>query len=175
VSIAIRGATGGDVAAIDALLRVSFPSAGEAQLVQQLCIDGDMVLTLVADDEDDGGLAGVIVFSRMRVDVGAEQVSAVALAPVAVAASHRRQGVAEALIRAGIEHLTDAGATLCFVLGESAFYTRLGFAAAWASGFESPYAGDYFMALPLQGGAMPCGVRGKAVHAAAFSRLSEPA
>jgi putative acetyltransferase len=175
VSIAIRGATGGDVAAIDALLQASFPSAEEAQLVQQLCVDGDMVLTLVADDEDDGGLAGVIVFSRMQADVAGQQVSAAALAPVAVAASHRGQGVAEALIRAGIEHLADAGATLCFVLGEPTFYTRFGFAADWASGFGSPYAGDYFMALPLQGGAMPCGVRGKAVHATAFSRLSAPA
>ena len=175
MTIAIRTATGGDVAAIDALLRASFPAADEARLVQQLCIDGDMVLTLVADDEESGGLAGMIAFSRMDVDVHGQAVSAVALAPVAVAAGHRRRGVAEALIHAGTAHLGDAGAAVCFVLGDPAFYTRFGFAADWASGFESPYAGDFFMALPLQGGAMPCGVRGKAVHAAAFSRLSETA
>ncbi len=174
MSIAIRGATGGDVAVIDALLRASFPGDDEARLVQRLCVDGDMVLTLVADDEDDGSLAGVIVFIRVQADIAGRQVAAVALAPVAVAASHRGQGVAEALIRAGIAHLADAGAMLCFVLGGPAFYTRFGFAADWAKGFESPYVGEYFMALPLQGGAMPCGMRGKVVHAAAFSRLSEP-
>ena len=51
MSITIRPASGGDVAAIDALLRTAFPAPDEAMLVQRLCIDGDMVLTLVADDE----------------------------------------------------------------------------------------------------------------------------
>lgn len=171
MSIAIRPATGGDVAAIDALLRASFPAPDEALLVQRLCIDGDMVLTLVADDEESGALAGVIVFSQMNVDIAGKPVAAAALAPVAVAPSHRRQGVAEALIQAGLAHLADAGATLAFVLGDPAFYGRFGFSIDWASGFASPYAGEYFMALPLQGGAMPCGVRGEAVHAAAFAQV----
>ena len=65
MTIAIRPATGGDVAAIDALLRRGFPAPDEALLVQRLCIDGDMVLTLVADDEDSGALAGMVAFSRM--------------------------------------------------------------------------------------------------------------
>ncbi len=36
----------------------------------------------------------------------------------------------------------------------------------------SPYAGDYLMALPLQGGAMPCGERGAATHAPAFAQAA---
>lgn len=171
MTIAIRGATGGDVAAIDALLRTSFPQPAEAQLVQQLCIDGDMVLTLVADDEETGMLAGVAVFSRMAVEIDGKPIAAVALAPVAVAPSHRRQGVGEALIAAGLRDLGDAGAMLAFVLGDPDYYERFGFSIDWASGFASPYAGDYLMAMPLQGGAMPCGVRGQAVHAAAFAKL----
>ncbi|NML07771.1 N-acetyltransferase [Sphingomonas sp. G-3-2-10] len=171
MTIAIRGATGGDVAAIDALLRISFPQPAEAQLVQQLCIDGDMVLTLVADDEETGMLAGVAVFSRMAVEIDGKPIAAVALAPVAVSPSHRRQGVAEALIGAGLRHLGDAGAMIAFVLGDPDYYERFGFSTEWASGFASPYAGDYLMAMPLQDGKMPCGVRGEAVHAAAFARL----
>lgn len=171
MSIAIRAATGGDVAAIDALLRASFPEPVEAMLVQRLCVDGDMVLTLVADDEETGMLAGMVAFSQMNVDVGGKPIASAALAPVAVALSHRRQGVAEALIQAGLAHLADAGATLAFVLGDPAYYARFGFSADWARGFASPYAGDYFMALPLQGGAMPCGERGAATHAAAFAQL----
>ncbi|MGD9812514.1 MAG: GNAT family N-acetyltransferase [Sphingomonadaceae bacterium] len=173
MTFAIRAATGGDVAAIDALLRRAFPKPDEAQLVQRLCIDGDMVLTLVADDEETGELAGMVAFSRMDVEVGGKAIASVALAPVAGAAHYRRQGVAEALIQAGLAHLGEAGAMLCFVLGDPAYYERFGFSTDWARGFASPYAGDYLMALPLQGGAMPCGVRGKANHATAFAQLSE--
>ena len=171
MSIAIRPATGGDVAAIDALLRRAFPAPDEAMLVQRLCVDGDMVLTLVADEEENGALAGVIVYSRMAVEIGGKPIAAVALAPLAVDAGQRGQGVAEALVRASLAPLADAGAILCFVLGDPAYYERFGFSADWARGFASPYAGDYLMALPLQGGAMPCGERGAATHANAFAEL----
>ena len=55
-TIAIRPAAAGDVAAVDALLRDSFPAPDEAELVQRLCIDGDMVLMLVAAEEATGSL-----------------------------------------------------------------------------------------------------------------------
>ena len=173
MTITIRPATGGDVAAIDALLRRSFPAPDEALLVQRLCVDGDMVLTLVADDEETGALAGMVAFSRMDVAVNGQPVATVALAPVAVEPSYRRQGVAEALIAAGHQHLADAGYVLSFVLGDPAYYGRFGYAADLARGFASPYAGDYLMALALQDGKVPCGARGQAAHAAAFAALGE--
>jgi putative acetyltransferase len=171
MAIAIRPALGPDVAAIDALLRVGFPRADEADLVRRLCVDGDMVLVLVAEDEEAGALAGMVAFSRMQVDAGGKEIAAVALAPVAVAARYRGQGVAEALIHAGVERLEAERVVLCFVLGEPAFYARFGFHADYAANFVSPYAGEHFMALPVQGGLMPCGVRGAARHAGAFARL----
>lgn len=170
--IAIRPAGGHDVAAIDALLRTSFAHADEAELVRDLCVAGDMVLMLAAQDEDSGRLAGVVAFSRMDVSVAGKSVPAVALAPVAVAPDYRHAGVAEALIHAGTERLEQEGVVLCFVLGEPAFYARFGFDADFARNFDSPYAGDYLMALPLQGGLMPCGVREHAHHAPAFTKLS---
>lgn len=173
MTIAIRPATGGDVAAIDALLRRSFPAPDEALLVQRLCVDGDMVLTLVADDEETGALAGMVAFSRMDTQVNEQPVATVALAPVAVEKAYRRQGVAEALIAAGHQHLADAGYVLSFVLGDPAYYGRFGYAADLARGFVSPYAGDYLMALALRGGKLPCGVRGQADHAAAFAMLGQ--
>ena len=171
MTIAIRPARAEDVAAIDALLRASFPAPDEAMLVRDLCAEGDMVLTLVAYDEDADRLAGAIVFSRMAVTAGGKAIPAVALAPVAVAQSYRRQGVAEALIRAGHDMLESAGVVLSFVLGEPEFYGRFGYDAAVARNFGSPYAGDYFMALALQGGLVQCGVREEAHHAPAFARL----
>ncbi|GGB23923.1 hypothetical protein GCM10011380_12010 [Sphingomonas metalli] len=170
-AIAIHPAGPSHVAGIDALLRGVFPRGDEADLVRHLCIDGDMVLTLVAAEEDGGAVIGMVAFSRMAVTVGDRPVRAVALAPVAVAAGQRRQGVAEALVQAGLDRLEREGIVLCFVLGEPDYYHRFGFHADYARHFASPYAGDYLMALPLQGGLMPCGVRGEARHAEAFSRL----
>ncbi|MDP1027280.1 N-acetyltransferase [Sphingomonas sp. KR1UV-12] len=172
MTIAIRPAGADHVAAIDALLRSCFPRGEEADLVRNLCIAGDMVLVLAAIDEDEGAVVGTVAFSRMAVEIGGRSIPAVALAPIAVASTHRHQGVAEALVHAGIEQLETAGIILCFVLGDPGYYTRFGFAADVASGFSSPYAGEYLMALPLQGGLIPCGVRGNASHAAAFAMLS---
>ncbi len=171
MTIAIRPAAGGDVAAIDALLRAVFPRADEADLVRQLCVDGDMVLMMVAVDEESGALVGAVAFSRMTVDAGSKAIPAVALAPVAVSEAYRRQGVAEALIHAGIERIEAERVVLCFVLGEPDFYARFGFHADYAKNFASPYAGEHLMALAVQGGLMPCGERGAATHAAAFARL----
>jgi putative acetyltransferase len=175
VSVAVRPATGGDVAVIDALLHATFPSAAEARLVRDLCIDGDMVLTLVADDEATGGLVGVIAFSRMEVLVNDREVPAVALGPLAVAADHRGEGIAAALIRTGLRDVAAAGALLCFVLGDARRYAPHGFAADLASGFASPNAGEHLLAVALQDGAIPCGVRGRADYAPAFARLDRAA
>jgi putative acetyltransferase len=171
--IAIAPATGHDVAAIDALLRTSFARAQEADLVRALCIAGDMVLMFAARDEETDALVGTMAFSRMDVSVAGKPISAVALAPIAVAPAYRDQGVAEALVQAGIDRLEQEGVVLCFALGEPAFYARFGFDADFARNFDSPYAGDYLLALPLQGGLMPCGVRQHAHHAPAFAKLSD--
>ncbi len=173
MTIEVRVARPEDVPAMDALLRSSFPEPDEALLVQRLCMDGDMVLAMVA--EEARALVGVAVFSRMSVEIGGTLIAAVAMAPVATAPTHRRQGVAEALIAAGHDRLRDAQVMLSFVLGDPAYYGRFGYAADWAGGFDSPYAGAYFMALPLQDGAMPCGVRGRCDHAAAFAMLGAEA
>jgi putative acetyltransferase len=167
----IRPARPEDVPALDSFLRQSF-GAGEADLVRRLCIDGDMVLTMVATDPD---LVGAAVFSRMAVDVNGDDIAAVALAPLAVERPWRRQGVGEALVAAGHDALAKAGWVLSFVLGDPAYYGRFGYAADLARGFDSPYAGEHLMALPLQSAGMPCGVRGAAAHARAFAALSEDA
>ncbi|WP_085808199.1 GNAT family N-acetyltransferase [Sphingomonas sp. TZW2008] len=172
MTIAIRPAAAADVPRIDALLRGCFPAPDEADLVRELCLAGDMVLTMVAEDEEAGEIVGAVVFSRMAVSVNDRSVAAVALAPIAVAHAYRRQGVADALIHAAHERLEAARVVLSFVLGEPAFYGRFGYDAAVARNFASPYAGELFMALPLQGGLVPCGVRDAAHHALAFARLS---
>lgn len=174
MTIGITTAAPRHAADIDALLQQCFPRAAEAMLVKQLAIDGDLVLVLLAQDEEKQALAGLVALSRMQVAVGGDAVPAVALAPVAVAPDYRRAGVAEALIHTAIDRMREAGAALIFVLGDPAFYERFGFSVDLAAGYDSPYAGPYFMALAPQGIA-PVGERGLADHAPAFAALSEDA
>ncbi len=168
----IRAATGADAPAVDGLLRACFPRDEEARLVQQLAIDGDLVLVLVA--EDDGAVVGMIAASRMQVTADTREIAAVAVAPLAVARRKRGQGVGEALVAAAIAHLRSAGVELGFVLGDPAYYGRFGFDAATARGFDSPYAGEYLLGIRLNDG--PCvHTPGAAVHARAFAALGEDA
>jgi putative acetyltransferase len=56
-----------------------------------------------------------------------------------------------------------------FVLGDPAYYGRFNYSAEAAMPFESPYAGPYFMLLPL---ALPLpAASGQARHARAFAAL----
>ena len=158
----IRPARAEDVAAIDTLLRESFPAPAEANLVRDLCVDGDMVLMLVAIDEGTDGLIGAIAFSRMAVEIGGKPINAVALAPIAIARDWRQQGVGEALVAAGLERLEKEGVVLCFALGDPAFYGRFGFAAD--PGITVPgIPQEYVLALPF---ARPA--RGEVRYHAAF-------
>lgn len=172
MSVAIRPAHAGDAAAVDALLRASFPRPEEAELVAHLARAGDIVLVLVAADETRGDVVGAVVFSRMAVDLGGKPVPAVALAPLAVAREARGQGVADLLVRAGLDWLREAGVAMAFVLGEPDYYGRFGFKAALAEGFSSPYAGPYLQAVVLAGGCLE-GRPGDARHAEAFAALSD--
>jgi putative acetyltransferase len=170
--IVVERAAPRDAYDIDDILRACFPKPVEAMLVKQLAIDGDLVLALIARDEATRAAMGIVALSTMHVAIGGDGVPAVALAPLAVMPEHRRSGVGEALVTAAIDEMRRAGALLMFVLGEPAYYERFGFSAESAEGFDSPYAGPYFMAIELQGG-LPCGPRGLADHAPAFAALAE--
>ena len=142
---------------------------GEADLVRWLHEDGDVLVSLGAWDGD--LLTGHILFSRMDVTADGARIPAAALAPIAVALDHRRQGIAAALISAGHDALRRQGISIAFVLGDPAYYTRFGYDIARAAPFASPYAGPHFMACALDS-ALSFPQRGHANHAAAFSRLA---
>lgn len=159
----IRLETPGDIAVIHAVEAGAFPGAAEADLVDRLRADGDLIYSLVA--VADGVVVGHVAFSRMRAPD-----RALGLAPVAVAEAHRRGGIAARLIETGLERARDDGWTCVFVLGEPAYYGRFGFDPALAAGFASPYAGPHLMGLELSRGALA--VReGPLSYAAAFEGL----
>ena len=94
---------------------------------------------------------------------------ALGLGPVAVAAAHRRKGVASALLRWSLARAQDDQWRAIFVLGDGAFYGRFGFRPELAAGFGSPYAGPHFLALALNG-ALPA-AEGTVDYAPAFGRI----
>jgi putative acetyltransferase len=164
---AVRDETPADVAAIRAVNEAAFGGAQEADLVDALRRDGDLVLSLVADA--DNIVAGHVAFSRMQVGGEGASVPAVALAPVAVLPAQQRRGIGTALIGEGLRRLGQSGETLVFVLGEPAYYGRFGFATAPAARFDTPYPGPYFQSLALSPRAPSSGtVR----YARAFAALS---
>jgi putative acetyltransferase len=161
---AIRDETRADVAAIRAVNEAAFAGAQEADLVDALRRDGDLVLSLVADAGD--AVVGHVAFSRMQIDGEGTSAPAIALAPVAVLPTQQRRGIGTTLIGDGLRRLRQSGETLVFVLGEPAYYGRFGFAAAR---FDTPYPGPYFQSLALSPRAPSSGtVR----YARAFAALS---
>jgi putative acetyltransferase len=158
----LRPETAADHAAIHALVRAAFGQADEADLVDRLRADGEVVVSVVADDG--GNIAGHVLLSRMAAPVGT-----LGLAPVSVAPEMQGRGVGSALIRAAIAEARAAGWTAIFVLGEQAYYGRFGFSVEAARGFTSPYAGDHFAMLALNEDAANLG--GTADYPAAFAAL----
>jgi putative acetyltransferase len=165
----IRQEGPGDEGQIRDLLEASFPGDGEADLVENLRRSGDLVLSLVA--EDDGIVIGSIVFSRLIVEGGEEPFEAVALAPLAVYPEYQQQGVATRLIREGHACLAAMGETLSVVVGEPSYYGRFGYSNRRVEHFECDYQSPYLMGLSF--GAAPW--EGRLVYAAAFAALSEDA
>lgn len=138
----IRTETPHDIDQIRSTHLASFPDAGEAALVDALRTEGDMVFSLVAADGD--AVVGHCLFSRMT-----SPQNTLGLGPVAVLPGYRRQGIADDLIRAGIDQARAENWAAIFVLGHPAYYQRFGFSLQMAAGFRSPYSGPYFMILPL--------------------------
>ena len=128
----------------------AFPTAAEARLVDALRAAGQLAISIVASDAD--GVVGHIAFSP--VNAGGTQ--GLGLAPVAVRAKHRRQGVAAMLVREGLAACAARGTGFVVVLGDPAYYGRFGFTRAADSGLGNEYGvRDEFMVLALRPDGLP--------------------
>lgn len=163
--IAIRPERPADLPAIRAVVAAAFGRAAEADLVDRLRRDGDLLLSLVA--EEDGAILGHIAFSRLLVRTPAGDVSAVTLAPLAVRPDRQRQGIGGRLTEAGHDRLRVAGEALIVVVGHPAYYPRFGYDRARAAGFGSAWQGEGMMALAFA----PAPAAGDLVFAPAFADI----
>jgi putative acetyltransferase len=161
-NLLIRDEERADIPAIRKIVEEAFLQPAEAKLVDRLRADGEAVISAVAVDA--GQVVGHIMFSRMNAPF-----RALGLAPVAVKPILQRNGIGSELIRWGLDRAKTNKWQSVFVLGDPKFYGKFGFSVELAGGFESPYAGEHFMALALNG-ALPA-TTGKVEYAAAFKML----
>jgi putative acetyltransferase len=149
----IRVEEAADWAAIYAIYEAAFGQRAEAELVQQLHDDGDLILSLMAYDDRP---AGHIAFSPLALRDSSE-VRCCALAPLAVTPPFQKQGIGSALVRRGLARLKDDGYDLVVVLGDPKYYARFGFTPQLARRLKTPYDGPYLQTLAFS-------ERGKEAH-----------
>ncbi|RDI59388.1 GNAT family N-acetyltransferase [Microvirga subterranea] len=162
----IRPARPEDKPAIHAIHTAAFGQTAEADLVERLGAEGDLILSLVACTDRP---VGHIAFSRLAMS-DAPSVGACALAPLAVDPTRQRQGIGSALIKQGLDRLVEQGWDLVLVLGDPNYYGRFGFAAEAAAALRTPYDGPYLQALALSDQGREA--QGPVAYAGAFAEVS---
>jgi len=147
----IRPETPADLAAIREINIAAFADHPISQQTEHLIVEalrqaGALAVSLVA--EENGNVAGHIALSAAPVD-GADP-GWYLLGPVAVLPGMQRRGRGSALVRAGLDALRRLGAQGCALVGDPAFYTRLGFRQAERLRYPG-VPQEYVLCLPLSG------------------------
>ena len=149
-NLGIRESGQADIAAIEALYPEAFPDEDLVPLVRDLLRDPEVAVSLVG--AIDRRLVAHVVFTKCG--VGESGIKASLLGPLAVAPAWQRQGIGSAIVRAGLRRLESSGVNLVCVLGDPAYYSRLGFAPEtlveppfrlpdeWQGAWQSRYLGD---------------------------------
>ncbi len=132
----------------------------EHLIVEALRADKALTVSLVA--EVDGTVVGQIAFSS--VTIGGQKCGWFGLGPVAVAPSHQRQGIGQALVKEGLKTIRTMGAQGCVLVGDPAFYRRFGFQHNPTLSMEG-VPPEVLLCLPM-GGQIP---EGNVTHHPAFS------
>lgn len=146
----IRKSEPADLAAIESLYVKAFPDEDLIPLVRGLLPDVQSVVSLVATKELQ--IVGHALFTKCG--VSGNKAKAALLGPLAVLPASQRQGVGSAIVRDGLRRMKEEGVQVICVLGDPAYYSRLGFLPEalveppfplpdeWAGAWQSLYLGD---------------------------------
>lgn len=146
----IRESAPADAARLESLYPLAFPEEDLLPLVRELsrnpaiawCFTGAIRTEIVAH----------VIFTRCSVAGVVEK--AALLGPLAVAPPWQRRGIGTAMVREGLRRLDAAGVILVCVLGDPAYYGRLGFLPEtlveppfalppeWEGAWQSRYLGE---------------------------------
>ena len=156
-AVTIRPERVGDAAAISTLTAAAFAGVehsdgSEPVIVERLREDGDLALSLVAEDED--RIVGHVAVSPVTISNGTT--GWYGLGPISVHPDHQRSGVGFRLMQRAIADMRVKEAAGIVLLGDPAYYGRFGFEHDPQLTYQGPPA-EYFQQLVLDGEA-PSGV-----------------
>ena len=167
----IRQADTSDLEEIYQLVQEAFEPAEESDgsehdLVRALTTSKAFVpeLSLVAQaDTEEGQLIGYILFTEVSINND----TALALAPLAVKAGYRGQGVGRSLIEEGHQRAKDMGYPLSVVLGSDTYYSQFAYEPAATFGITAPFEvpSKYFRVRLLTD---PLSIKGEVEYAPEF-------
>ena len=131
-----------------AFAEIEHSDGGEVQIVERLRADGDLTLSLVAEDGE--RIVGHVAVSPVTISDG--NAGWYGLGPISVLPAHQREGVGLRLMQRAIADLRKMGARGIVLLGEPAYYSRFGFEHDPELSYPGPPA-EYFQRLVLKGDA----------------------
>ncbi|MCE1174827.1 MAG: N-acetyltransferase [Propionibacteriales bacterium] len=173
MTITIRPARADDYRSTEELVRDAFwdlyrPGCVEHLIIHQARKSDELLIDLVAID-DDGLLGSLIVTRAQIVDASGQAAEVGYLGPIGVRPDRQRTGVGSALMRAGLDQLTEQGFVGVFLFGDPGYYGRFGFADAVTWAITTPDGLNFpaFMGLELRAGGLN-GVQGRLAESPAF-------
>lgn len=168
----VRAECPADINDVRVIHTLAFGQPQEARLVDALRAAPDLspVISLVATRDEQ--VVGHILFTPIRIGEPPDVAQAMSLAPVAVLPEFQRQGIGDALVRAGLAQCARLGQKVVVIVGHPEYYPRFGFRSARAAGLEAPFEvrDAAFMVWEASPGALN-GIRGMIEYAAPFNDL----
>jgi len=157
-----------DIPAVRTINEEAFGQATEANIVDKLRRSCSDALSLVA--EDDGIIAGHILFTPVVIDSQTLKVEGMGLAPMAVLPGLQRRGIGSELVRKGLDTLRGRYCPFVIVLGHPEYYPRFGFEPSSRYNVKCQWEGipdEVFMILVFDKNALQ-NISGVAMYRAEF-------
>lgn len=152
--VTVRDERADDVIPIRRVIERAFGQPLEADLVDALRRGDALTVSMVAESE--GEVVGHIAFSPVTIRASDAVHEGLGLAPLAVLPGQQRCGIGKALVYAGLDACRARGHRIVVVVGDPAYYQRLGFATAGEFGLECsiPVPVEVFLVTELSPGAL---------------------